>query len=606
MSQDTLIALAAVIVLGIGAQWLAWRFGMPSILLLLLTGVVAGPLTGFVDPDDIFGSALLPIVSLSVALILYEGGLSLRLSELSKVGSVVRNLLSIGVLVTWLIAGWAAWAILGFDPRVAILFGAILVVTGPTVIGPLLQQIRPTGPVAAILKWEGIAIDPLGAVLAVVVFDVVSVGHDDVSPWAHGGLAVLRTVGVGGGLGLLAAALYVLLVKRFWVPDHLQNGVSLMLAVAVFAASNYVQEEAGLLGVTVMGVALANQKWVTVEHIVEFKEDLRVLLIGTLFILLAARLKLDDISQLGPKYIIFVIILIVVVRPLSVWLATLGAGLSWSQRIFLSWMAPRGIVAAAVASVLALRLEDTGYEGAQLLVPATYTVVVGTVAVYGLTASVVARKLGVAQLKPQGILIVGADQWIRAVAEQLVARHFRVLLVDTNRNHIAAARMLGLEAYHGSVLSDHFLDQVDLGGIGRMLAATPNDGVNVLALRRFSRLFGSAAVYRLAPVPNTGGTRKTDAKGPKQDRLLFAPDVTHAVLQKRIAGGAVVKATPLTDTFDYEAYCDRYGQSQLPLFLIDKEEHLSVVTANQPATAHASQIIVSLVDVVDENGSADT
>ena len=263
MSQDTLIALAAVIVLGIGAQWLAWRFGMPSILLLLLTGVVAGPLTGFVDPDDIFGSALLPIVSLSVALILYEGGLSLRLSELSKVGSVVRNLLSIGVLVTWLIAGWAAWAILGFDPRVAILFGAILVVTGPTVIGPLLQQIRPTGPVAAILKWEGIAIDPLGAVLAVVVFDVVSVGHDDVSPWAHGGLAVLRTVGVGGGLGLLAAALYVLLVKRFWVPDHLQNGVSLMLAVAVFAASNYVQEEAGLLGVTVMGVALANQKWVT-------------------------------------------------------------------------------------------------------------------------------------------------------------------------------------------------------------------------------------------------------------------------------------------------------------------------------------------------------
>ena len=232
--------------------------------------------------------------------------------------------------------------------------------------------------------------------------------------------------------------------------------------------------------------------------------------------------------------------------------------------------------------------------------------VVGTVAVYGLTASVVARKLGVAQLKPQGILIVGADQWVRAVAEQLVARHFRVLLVDTNRNHIAAARMLGLEAYHGSVLSDHFLDQVDLGGIGRMLAATPNDGVNVLALRRFSRLFGSAAVYRLAPVPNTGGTRKTDAKGPKQDRLLFAPDVTHAVLQRRIAGGAVVKATPLTDTFDYEAYCDRYGQSQLPLFLIDKEEHLSVVTANQPATAHASQIIVSLVDVVDENGSADT
>ena len=602
MPQYTLIALATVIVLGIGAQWLAWRFRMPSILLLLLTGVVAGPLTGFVDPDEIFGAALLPLVSLSVALILYEGGLSLRLSELTKVGSVVRNLLSVGALVTWLIAGWAAWAILGFDPRVAVLFGAILVVTGPTVIGPLLQQIRPTGRVAPILKWEGIAIDPLGAVLAVVVFDVVSVGHD-VSPWAHGGLAVLRTVGVGGGLGLLVAALYVLLIKRFWVPDHLQNGVSLMLAVAVFAVSNHVQEEAGLLGVTVMGVALANQKWVTVEHIVEFKEDLRVLLIGTLFILLAARLKFDDIAQLGPEYIIFVVVLIVVARPLSVWLATIGAGLSWSERIFLSWMAPRGIVAAAVASVLALRLEDTGYEGAHLLVPATYVVVVGTVTVYGLTASAVARELGVAQLKPQGILIVGADQWVRAVAEQLVARHFRVLLVDTNRNHIAAARMSGLEAYHGSVLSDHFLDQVDLGGIGRMLAATPNDGVNVLALRRFSRLFGSASVYRLAPVPNKGGTRKTDAKGPKQDRLLFGTDMTHSVLQRRVAAGAVVKATPLTDTFNYQAYCDRYGQSHLPLFVIDKENHLSVMTANRPAAAQAWQTIVSLVDDTEENGA---
>ena len=341
MSQYTGIVLAGVIVLGVAAQWLAWRLGLPSILLLLLTGVVAGPLSGLVDPDAIFGSSLLPLVSLSVALILYEGGLSLRLSELSKVGAAVRNLLSVGVLVTWLIAGWAAWAILGFDGPVAVLFGAILVVTGPTVIGPLLQQIRPTGPAASILKWEGIAIDPLGAVLAVVVFDLISVGHEG-NPWIHGGLAVLRTVGIGGGLGFFVAGLYILLIKRFWVPDHLQNGVSLMLAVTVFAVSNYFQEESGLLGVTVMGVTLANQKWVTVEHIVQFKEDLRVLLIGTLFILLAARLRLEDLSQLGMAHIVFVLVLIVVARPLSVWISTIGMGLSGAQRVFLSWMAPRG------------------------------------------------------------------------------------------------------------------------------------------------------------------------------------------------------------------------------------------------------------------------
>jgi len=240
-----------------------------------------GPLTGLLNPDEIFGSALLPIVSLSVALILYEGGLSLRLGELSKVGLAVHNLLSVGMLTSWLITGWAAYFILGFDGPLAALFGAILVVTGPTVIGPLLQQIRPVGSVGSILKWEGIAIDPIGAVLAVIVFDVVMSSHIG-NPWVHSGIAVVRTLIVGVGMGLLAAGLLVLLLKKYWVPDNLQNAVSLMLAVAVFAASNYLQDQSGLLGATVMGVAMANQRQVAIEHIVEFKEDLRVLFIGIL------------------------------------------------------------------------------------------------------------------------------------------------------------------------------------------------------------------------------------------------------------------------------------------------------------------------------------
>lgn len=302
-------------------------------------------------------------------------------------------------------------------------------------------------------------------------------------------------------MGLLGAGLLTLVVKRYWVPDDLQNAVSLMLVVAVFTASNLVQEESGLLTATVMGVAIANQKWVAVRHIIEFKEDLRVLLISMLFILLGARLRPEDIAQIGPRSLLFAGVLIVVARPLSVWVSTLGSGLNWSQRVFLSWMAPQGIVAAAVSSVFAIRLEQTGHENAGALVSSTFAVIAVTVAVYGMTAPALARKLGLAQRNPQGLLIVGAEAWARAVAELLQERGYRVLLVDTNRDHIAAARMAGLEAYHGSVLSDHFFDDVDLGGIGRLLAVTPNDGVNVLALQKFSRKLGSAEVYRLAPAP---------------------------------------------------------------------------------------------------------
>ncbi len=593
MSEHTLLALASVIVLGVGAQWLAWRIRLPSILLLLITGMVAGPLTGLLDPDLVLGDSLLPIISLSVALILYEGGLSLRVTELYKVGAVVRNLLSVGALVGWFVATLAAYVILGFNVPLAVLLGAILIVTGPTVIGPLLRQIRPAGAVGPILKWEGIAIDPLGALAAVLVFDVVSATEGG-NPWLYSSVAVLKTIVAGGGLGFLAAGLLTLLLTRYWVPDHLQNAVSLMMAVAAFAASNHFQQESGLLATTVMGVVLANQKRVAITHIVEFKEDLRVLLIGILFILLAARLKLEDVTRLGPAAIVFVIVLIVVVRPLSVWASTLGSGLTWRERVFLGWMAPRGIVAAAVSSVLALRLEELGYERASELVPATYAVVVGTVAVYGLTAPVLAKKLQVADPDPQGLLIVGAGGWSRVMAVALNSLGYRVLLADTNWQNVTGARMAGLEAYHGNVLADRFFDDVDFGGLGRLLATTPNDGVNMLATERFSKVFGASAVYRLPP-PDGGPAYRTPQDVHAHGRLLFGPKISLSTLGERVAAGDVVKVTALTDTFDYSAFRHRYGGSQIPLFVVDPNGKLAVVTADQPAQPAPGDTIVSLV-----------
>jgi len=360
METIILFGLTAIILLGIGAQWLAWRFHLPSILLLLVFGFIAGPVTGLFNPDDILGDLLFPVVSLSVAIILYEGGLSLRFSELKKVGGVVLMLISVGALITWLISAAAAYYILGLDFQLSVLLGAILIVTGPTVIGPLLHQIRPKEPVGSILKWEGILIDPVGALLAVLVFEAILANefHNTLPRILQG---VAETIVIGVVIGYVASKIIIESFKRHWVPDELENGVSLMMVIVAFVISNWLHTEAGLLTVTLMGIFLINQKQISVRHIVEFKENLRVLLISSLFILLAARVELEQITQLGFSSLLFLGVLIFVTRPVMVFLSSLFSSLKWREKLFISWMAPRGIVAAAVASVFAHELAHEGH-----------------------------------------------------------------------------------------------------------------------------------------------------------------------------------------------------------------------------------------------------
>lgn len=594
MPQTALVGIAVIVVFGIGAQLLAWRLGLPSILLLLIFGFIAGPITGLLDPDQLFGKELLlTLVSVSVALILYEGGLSLRLADLPKVGGVVRNLVSVGAVLTWGIAAVGAYLIFDMDAGLAVLLGAMLVVTGPTVIGPLLRHIRPSGSVGPILMWEGIVIDPIGAMLAVLVFEAIAGGEGGSATAQFFAMAVVKTIVLAGGLGLLAAGLLTLLIYRYWIPDFLQSAVSLMLVVAVFTGANRVQPESGLLAVTVMGIALANQRLANVRHIVEFKENLRVLLISSLFILLAARLRPSDLAGVGAGGLLTVALLVVFARPLAVFLSTLRSTLSGKERLFLGWMAPRGIVAAAVSSVFALRLEEMGYANAHLLVPITFIVIIGTVSIYGLTSPLVAHRLGVADPDPQGILLVGARGWVRALASLLQAKGYRVLLVDSNRANVAAARMAGLPTYAGSILAEYAVAEMSLGGVGRLLAVTPNDWVNALAVQRFTGVFGRAACYQLPPQQEPEGRQALHKH--LQGRWLFAAGITDAVLEQRFAQGATVKATPLSEEFDYAAFQSLYGETAVPLFVISEAGRLTVVTADQSPRPLPGQTLISLV-----------
>jgi NhaP-type Na+/H+ or K+/H+ antiporter len=559
---------------------------------LLAFGFAAGPVTGWLDPDAMFGDLLFPLVSLCVGLILFEGSLGLKFDEIRDVGGSLRSLLTIGVLVTWLVVALSARWILGFDWPIAVLLGAMLTVTGPTVVGPLLRHIRPTGRTGPIARWEGIVIDPVGAILAVLVFEAVQIGDAQIGhAFTHGLLGLLKTAAIGGVAGWGAAWFLARCLKQHAIPDHLESPVALMLVAAAFVASNHLQHEAGLLTVTVMGIVLANRRDVDVRHILEFKENLTVLLISSLFILLAARVDLAAFGALGWRGLVFVAAVILLARPLSVFASTTRSRLSTQEKIFLAWLAPRGIVAAAVASVFSIRLGEHGAG----IVPATFLVIVGTVVVYGLTAFPLARRLGLATANPQGILIASAHPGARAIAAALKAAGFRVALVDVNRDHVRTANLEGLDATYGNVLSEQAIEDIKLGGLGYFLALTPNTEVNSLAAMHFAELFGRANVFRLS-APGSEASRKTASGRHYRGTVLFDHDLTFAELDRRFESGASLKCTPLTDEFTWEDFRQQHGESAVPLFVCSSSQKLTIVTADKAAEPKSGDRVIALVN----------
>lgn len=593
--EKLLLSLSAVIVLGVAAQWVGWRFRLPSILILLVSGILAGPVTGFIDPHVLLGDLLYPVVSLAVAVVLFEGGLSLTLKEFRAVGGVALRLVTVGVAASWFLVALAGHWVLGLDWSLSILLGAVLVVTGPTVIIPMLQQIRPAGAVGPILKWEGIVIDPIGAMLAVLVLQVITLGDVpfDLLAWV-----VAKTLLVGILLGAIGAVSLVVLLRKHWVPDFLQNSVTLMLVVVVFVLANNLQHESGLLAVTAMGFALANQKYVSVHHIIEFKENLRVMLIASIFILLAASLRPSDLAGLGWRDLVFLVLLVAVVRPASVYLATLGTRLAPAEKMFLSALAPRGIVAAAVSSIFALRLTESGYPGGETLVAVTFLVIIGTVAIYGLSAAPLAKRLKLAKAEPDGVLVLGGSSWARQIALALRKEEFPVMLVDNNRGNILAARMEGVPAFYASVFAEPILDEVELSGIGKLLALTSNDDTNSLAVLHFERVFGREQIYQLPPQATRG---PSEGSRHLRGRTLFGDGANHAFLTQSFLAGWSIKRTRLSEEFKFEAFKAKNKDAVIPLFLITEDHRLLVFTAESKLSPQPGQVVISLARTAKES-----
>jgi NhaP-type Na+/H+ or K+/H+ antiporter len=568
-----------------------------------LTPIVAGrslslDIGRIIDTDQLLG-----LVSLAVGLILFEGGLSLNLRGIVGVRRVVWLLVTVGAAITWVVTALAAWLLLGLEFPLAVLLGAVLIVTGPTVVGPLLRHIRPTGKSGSVLRWEGIVIDPIGAMIAVLVFEALSSGQGFL--W-HGQLfstagsmlrGAVQTILCGGVVGSIAAGIVLLLLSRFWVADYLQVPVTLTAAIVALILSNQIVAESGLFAATMMGIVLANQSRVSVRPIVEFKESLTVMLLGMLFIVLSARIELNTLRQLQPTVILFLLVLVLVARPLAVLACSLGSALSWRERAFIGSMAPRGIVAAAVASVFALRLQSQNVPHAKLLLPYVFLVIVFTVALYGLSGAWVARRLGLAKAGNAGFLIIGADRLAREVAVVLANEGVELLLVDTSPANVTQARMEGLPSMPANALSAQVEERIELSGIGRLLALTPSDDVNALAAVHYGKLFGRSATFQLTERGHAELVAARQKNHPElRGRVLFGTQWTFDELQRRLSRGARIHTTKLTEEFDFAAYTTQYGSTAVPLFVQSETGDLTPWTLDSQAPPRPGQRIIGLID----------
>jgi NhaP-type Na+/H+ or K+/H+ antiporter len=538
--------LAVIVGVGMAAQWIAWRSQIPSIILLLISGLLLGPVFGVIDPDAFLGGTLFPIVSLAVALILFEGGLDLPPRELRATGTVVRRLITVGALLTFLVAAWGAQQLFDMSRGAAAVLAAVLIVTGPTVVGPLLRFVRPSGRTGPMLRAEGILIDPIGATASLIAFEAALT--DDAGEALTTILGVIAlTLLAGAGIGFALAWIVDHALRRFLIPDHLANPMTLAIVIVGFVLSNQVQEESGLLTVTVMGIWLARRDSAAVRQLLEFNESLRTLLISALFILLAARIETDQLLDVIVPSLAFLALLVFVARPLSVIASTVRTSLTWRERLFLMAMAPRGIVAAAVSAIFALRLEEEGVRGAEMIVPIVFLVIIGTIVVYGFLAGPLARRLGLAESRAVGVLIVGAHPTARGLAKELNDLDVKAMLVDTDPYNVTRSVALGLPARRLSVLTEEATHELDLRGIGRILAMTSNDEVNALATTRFARVFGRRETFQLKP---TSKQRHGDLPEEILGRIIGIDGVDYATLDERTRQGWRVRSAPASSTIN--------------------------------------------------------
>ncbi|MBK8174072.1 MAG: sodium:proton antiporter [Rhodospirillales bacterium] len=591
MQERLIFEVTAIGVLGMMAQWIAWRTRLPAIVLLSVAGILVGPVFGLLDPEADFGKALRPMIAIAVAIILFEGGLNLNFRELRETSIAVRRLIIAAVPIGWVLGTLAAHFVAGLSWPIAALFGGLLVVTGPTVILPLLRQARLAARPASVLKWEGIVNDPIGAMLAVLVFEFLLVRGTEDGVIRVGWLLAASAVGAALGFALGRAAVFIF--AKGLVPEHLKTPALLVLVLAGYESANLLQAESGLFTVTVLGVTIANTRFANFEEIRRFKESLSIILVSAVFVLLTASLdRMTLVSMADWRSLAFVFAMLFVVRPATVWLSTIGSGLTWRERALVGWIAPRGVVAVAVSGFFAGPLIARGYPDAAKLVPLTFLIVFATVVAHGFSIRFLAQRLGLSATTRPGVLIVGGSPWSTALAVTLTDQSVPVMIVDTNWRRLRPARLANMPVHFGEILSEAASYHVELDRFSYLLAVTDNDAYNAFACIHLSPHFGKENVLQL-------GTREDDEHEmhgyavSTRGRTLLGSGAGWDDLNQRCAAGWVFQKTKLTETYGWERYLEDRAEGTEPLLLLRGSGEIRFETQRQHPTARPGDVVVS-------------
>ncbi|MBE15075.1 MAG: cell shape-determining protein [Cytophagaceae bacterium] len=584
-----MIELAGIIILGIIAQWAAWRLKLPAILPLLLIGLFVGPVSTMISEDGtkwiepiwngekgLFpGESLYYFTSLAIAIILFEGGLTLKREEIKNVGPVITKLISLGSMVTFFGAGIAAYYIFGLSLQMSFLFSGLIIVTGPTVISPILRNVPVKKDISAVLKWEGILIDPIGALVAVLVFEFISVGE---------GAAFTKTALIEFGkivlfgctFGFTFAHAVAFVIKKKLIPHYLMNVFTLAAVLAVFVESDIFAHESGLLAVVVMGMVLGNINLPNIKELLYFKESLSVLLISVLFILLSANMNLEDLELLYRwETLALFLVVVFIVRPLGVFLSTSGSDLKLNAKLFISWVGPRGIVAAGIASLFGSKLLIDGEPGAEYITPLVFMIVLGTVLLNATTARLFAKLVGVFLTKSEGIMIIGASEMPRLIAKYLQKNGRHVVLLDSNSNNVQAAKELGLTAKEANIYADTLLEDIELNDVGYLMSLTGNSDINSYAINKFRKQFGEHGAYRLI------SKREMDHVDdiPKEGLFSASDDFINLTEVARRYPSINEIAIQTEEDYHKIAGIMENDQNMVPLFVKEKDGSIRIVSS---------------------------
>ena len=554
-------AIALVGALGVGSQWLAWRLRMPAIVLMLVAGLLIGPLLGILDPIRDIGPITQPIITIAVAIILFEGGLTLNFHDLRDAAKGVKRLVFVGAPLGWLTSAVALHYGAGLSWASAAVFGGIMIVTGPTVIAPLLRTARLARRPAALLQWEAIVNDPIGALAAVLAFAVVSVLT--VAGTTAGeaaldlgiGIAFASIVGAAAGYGLSWA------FRNAVVPEYMKVPVLFTVLLVTFAATDWVLHESGLLAVTIMGIVIANANLPSYVELLRFKEHATVLLVSGVFILLAADLDFAALGQLNPwRAVLFVAIVVLVARPVTVLLSLVGSGIPWREQLLIAFTGPRGVVLIAVAGLFGERLVELGYEDAALIAPLAFVLVAVTVVVHGFTLSPFAKFLGLTGASSPGVILVGGSRFTTGLGEALKKAEIPVLITDPNFGHLRAARTAGLSTFSGDILSETAEHRVEFINYQKLVCATDNDAYNTLVATDLAPEYGRENVYQIT-------REKSDSVRHQLPATLggrpIGPDLNYHELETMVGDGWTFHITQLRSEFTLADWKDQRPDSHI-------------------------------------------